>query len=537
MSNVQKFDRRWFMIDMARHYTFSRKEYTIMLDMLQNLGYNGIGMYFEGAFEFKSIPGVSREKVMTFDDAAWFVEECKKRGIYAFPMTNIAGHMNHFYLQERNRELFSNGIPFQLDFKHEKAKDFVMTYIRDYIEAFGADMINVGGDEVTLENDEEKVAYAKFVGEICEEIHKMGIKTSIWGDMFFHNPDLCEYISRDTMIFAWCYHGHLPEYLQLFVDEGFKEVFACNCDNGWIGLINQQHGPYKRPDLGTDPYEVEAFLADAKNIGIPNGLVTDWENYLGRNLWGQLAPIARCALFMKGEVEALQCKDDQIDMALFGRITGYAEVTRILQDGLQPADIPRLSPPWDIMFSLRTALYEQTFFDKIVKQLIEENPTYFDKYDETIEKAEEILDKWIPESQLEELALTSMYKITAMSRAVNGMIKIVKGYHKYYAKAAKMQFVNKNIASQYLNRFESVVRHCCEEFRTYRNIHATATEYTGYSMNDVVKLNEMIERITKMADYLCQFNSVIDRIPLPRIEAILAQSMIDKFHDWGLVRK
>ena len=30
MSNVQKFDRRWFMIDMARHYTFSRKEYTII---------------------------------------------------------------------------------------------------------------------------------------------------------------------------------------------------------------------------------------------------------------------------------------------------------------------------------------------------------------------------------------------------------------------------------------------------------------------------------------------------------------------------
>ena len=62
--NITKFDRRWFMIDMARHYTFSRKEYTIMLDMLQNLGYNGIGMYFEGAFEFKSIPGVSREKLL-----------------------------------------------------------------------------------------------------------------------------------------------------------------------------------------------------------------------------------------------------------------------------------------------------------------------------------------------------------------------------------------------------------------------------------------------------------------------------------------
>ena len=32
-----------------------------MLDALQRLGFNGLGIYLEGAFDFESIPGVIRE--------------------------------------------------------------------------------------------------------------------------------------------------------------------------------------------------------------------------------------------------------------------------------------------------------------------------------------------------------------------------------------------------------------------------------------------------------------------------------------------
>ena len=61
MKNAKNFDRRWFMIDLAREKTFSKDEFTVLLDTLEKLGYNGIGVYLEGAFEFKDLSGVVRK--------------------------------------------------------------------------------------------------------------------------------------------------------------------------------------------------------------------------------------------------------------------------------------------------------------------------------------------------------------------------------------------------------------------------------------------------------------------------------------------
>ena len=534
MSNVDRFNRRWFMLDIARNQTFSREEITVILDSLKNLGFNGIGMYLECAFEFKNYPGVVREKVMTYDDAKWFVNECRNRDLYTFPMTNVAGHMNHFYGFEKNREFFLDDVAFQLDFENEKAKDFVMGYVKEYIDAFGADMINIGGDEVNLKDDEQKVAYAKYIGEICDEVSKLGVTPAIWGDMFFANPELCRYINKDTVVFDWWYYGHRPESLQLFLDNGFKNIIACNCDNGWIGLINQQRKSGSREYWDCQQDEVEAFLEDAKKLNIMDGMITDWENFFGRSLWGQWVPIARSALFMNGKVQARQCSDEQIDKALFGRITGYAEATRIMQEGLQPQSIPRLTPPVDILFRLRTSLYEPKFFEIVINQLIKEKPVYFDNYDEVIKTAEAVLDKWTPQSKMEEKCLSAMYKIASMARVVSSMVKLAKGYDTLYVKAAKLQFECPNIARQYLNRFENLIRHTYTEMKNYTDVHAVAAEDTGCSKGDYVRLCEMLIRIEKMADCVHRLGESTNRIPLPRIESLLAHCMLDTFNGWSI---
>ena len=121
-----------------------------------------------------------------------------------------------------------------------------------------------------------------------------------------------------------------------------------------------------------------------------------------------------------------------------------------------------------------------------------------------------------------------------MARVVSCMVKIAKGYHSLYVKAAALQFESTNVAKQYLNRFENLIRHTQTEIRSYRDMHTTAVEKSGYTKNDYVKLNIMYDRVGLMADYVHRFGEVMDRIPLPRIEALLAQSMVDKFHDWGL---
>ena len=89
MENSICFERRWFMCDYARQRSFVREEFLLLLDGLARLGYNGVGMYLEGAFDFVSIPGVIREGVMTREDAKWAVAEGKKRGIFVFPICDV----------------------------------------------------------------------------------------------------------------------------------------------------------------------------------------------------------------------------------------------------------------------------------------------------------------------------------------------------------------------------------------------------------------------------------------------------------------
>ncbi len=89
------FAQRWFMFDNARERTFSKNEFNLLLELLAKLGYNGLGLYIEGAFAFETLPGVIREGVMTPADAAWLKTEAHRRGITVFPMTNVVGHRSH----------------------------------------------------------------------------------------------------------------------------------------------------------------------------------------------------------------------------------------------------------------------------------------------------------------------------------------------------------------------------------------------------------------------------------------------------------
>ena len=58
---MEVFKRRWFMWDLARQRRFDREEFLLVINKLADLGYNGLGLYLEGAFEFKSLGGVLRE--------------------------------------------------------------------------------------------------------------------------------------------------------------------------------------------------------------------------------------------------------------------------------------------------------------------------------------------------------------------------------------------------------------------------------------------------------------------------------------------
>ena len=62
------FEKRWFMLDFARMRRLHRGEMTDLLDILQRSGYNGLGLYVEGAFALPGTRGLPRPGCLTQDD-------------------------------------------------------------------------------------------------------------------------------------------------------------------------------------------------------------------------------------------------------------------------------------------------------------------------------------------------------------------------------------------------------------------------------------------------------------------------------------
>lgn len=522
MTGHPVFNRRWFMWDLARQRTFDRNEILDWLDGLQRLGYNGVGLYLEGAFAFDAFPGIIRDGVMDFKDAQWLMGECKKRDMFLFPMTNVVGHMEHFFQQERFRPLLTEGTTNQLDFSNPEAEDFAMQIVREYAKHFPCGMVHIGGDEVAL-TEENKIPYAKFLAKICDRCLADGIQPAIWNDMLWMDPDLCRYFSRDVFIFDWSYYGHRPEGMAFFRDLGFRDIVVCPCDNSWEGFIHYQRlsGHLKsRTDLPVRPDEVEALFEDAVQEGILGGCLTNWNNEKGRNSWAQWSAFARAALFMNGQLEAREVNDEKIEHTLFGRVTPYTQISHILQDTL---------PMRDLSMTMRNALYVPKEIRVLfhIARSAEAEPMY--DYSATADKVETLLNSWQPASSFENRCWSAMYGICGMLRASSALLDAFL-LHPLYTQAAAIQFQSPQKANMLLQRIIGSFRKAHSETETYQKIHACAIVGSGHTRNDLLRLSDTLRILQTLIDLLSEEAARIERIPLLRFDILLDRAINGDFH-------
>ena len=516
------FERRYFMCDYARQRSFVREEFLLWLDALARLGYNGIGLYLEGAFAFEGIPGIIREGVMTKEDARWAVAEGKKRGIFVFPMTNVVGHMEHFFWQERFRDLCgANPNLMEMNFLDERAEAFAMQIVHEYIDAFETSFMHIGGDEVEL-TAETKVPYAKFLAKICQNLLDEGITPAIWNDMIWMDTPLCEYFDRRVAIFDWNYYGHRPESPKFFRSLGFETVIACPCDNSWEGFICNQHltGYLKSSkDIPVKPDEVEAMLEDASCAAVYNGLLTNWENAFGRNMWGQWTAFARGGLYMSGKLAAREENDSLIEESLFGRETPYSKVTRIFQN----------DSPYDPFFNmLRGALYSSATLQKLYAHRDElENVRKIDFY-AVAAKAEKLLSDWVPKGAFEENCRLAMLAVCNMMRASSDVLAALDTASLYH-EAAERQFADPDFAHFTLKRMKTAFDKAIASIEQYAASHKEAIAKIGHTKNDLVILSETASALARIKTLLSDVDKVIDRIPLPRFERLLDRALTGSF--------
>ena len=522
------FKRRWFMWDFARQRSFDRKEFSMVATKLSELGFNGIGLYLEGAFELKSIGGgILRDGVMTREDAVWVKELCKSLGIKVFPMTNVVGHMEHFLRQERFRHLCPDESLYKLDFKRPEAEEFALKIVYDYVEAFDTDYIHIGGDEVPL-TEESRPVYAKFLSNICDKLLADGITPGIWNDMLWHHKELCEPFDRKVEIFDWWYNGHRPESIKFFREQGVDIVIPCASDNSWNGFTSHQMirpwNPHENQTPVT-PDEIEAFLSDIIVEGDADnlmGLHTHWEDTMGRDLWGQWTVFARSGLFMAGKYDKETCNDEMLEKAIFGRVTPYTEIMHVIQNEIHTL---WAHPCHGILY--REFMFGKNAYTNIIKNISREKPDVAVKAEAAVAKIEALLETWTAEGEFEERCRAYLVSIAALIKADFAVYGAFEAKN-IYREAANMQFTDNQKAKELTLKFAEGFSHAAELTKEYiPTLRAFVDLVPTHTATDFIKLERNLKYTENMADIIKEFalSDSFERIPLPALECVVDKAL------------
>ncbi len=232
------------------------------IEGLSKKGINTIFLEIDYHFDFKSHPElIQTENPITKKGAKKFAEICKAHGIKIIPQFQSLGHQswaeNTWKLLTVYPELDLTPGAFpgndslycrEWDVMNPKVNEIVFPMIDEIIEAFDADGIHVGMDEVFLLGDKKSpstkgmnpaMLYAKVVNEFhAYFMEKQGKQLYMWGDRFI---DASKYgygsweastngthpaidsVSTDIIICDWHYNvQNVYPSIDLFIKKGFK---------------------------------------------------------------------------------------------------------------------------------------------------------------------------------------------------------------------------------------------------------------------------------------------------------------------------
>jgi len=504
----KQYKKKWFQFDLARQRSFDREETEQLLEVLQKCGYNGIGLYLEGFFELPEFGGAAREGCMNKDDAKWISKTAAKYGLQVIPMTNLVGHGESFLSQERYTSVGRYCNNFQFDMKAEGFREFAKSVIDQYIECFNPSFIHIGGDEVSL-SEEDRKDYAAFLSDMCSYLKEKGIETGIWGDMLYKHTEIGEMMTKDIWVFDWWYYGHRVETPKMLSEMGFKKIIVCPGTQSWNGIVATQFicpwrndVPWKVIDVKPD--EIEAFLLDSQPYDVYDTMLTDWENYQGHLMWNALHIMARFGNFVNGK----DLSDEALNETLFGRQTPFMECMHLLMNvqDLFYRELEKLPGRFvthghgiDGVFCLHTLSKMLQCGERIGEDMAEE-------FIKVAQKVTEILEGWEAKTSLEDRCKRSIEFAVSYAKAGAGILKLANKTRALYRAAALEQFRDSKKYSSMLSEVQNDLRAFADECSIFKESLRNAVKDSGHTRADFDRLDKTKLALEKMANSLDNFN-------------------------------
>ena len=229
---------------------------------LADQGINLIFLEVDYGFEFESHPELRQGgPIISRDGARRFAEICRKHGIRLIPQFQMLGHQSWagttFSLLTVYPELDLTPGAFtgneglycrEWDLTNPRVNEIVFPMVDEIVDAFDADGIHVGMDEIFLLGAEESLNTkgkdpARLFAQAVNEYHahfvkEKGLEMFMWGDRFIDGEvhgfgeyesslngtaPAVDMIPRDIVICDWHYEPR-PAYssIPMFIEKGFR---------------------------------------------------------------------------------------------------------------------------------------------------------------------------------------------------------------------------------------------------------------------------------------------------------------------------
>lgn len=237
-------------------------ELATILPQLSKMGINVLVLEIDYHYEFATHPELRQgEKQISKAGAKQFAKICRKNGIRLIPQFQCLGHQswakNTFTLLTVYPELdlTPNAYPDnegiycrEWDPYNPRVNTIVFALMREIIDAFDADAMHVGMDEVFLINNEYAISTkdkdpAQVFAHVVNDMHaflvkECGVEMLMWGDRFIDANKInygeweasmngtapaIDSVPKDIIICDWHYEPREAyESVPMFLEKGFR---------------------------------------------------------------------------------------------------------------------------------------------------------------------------------------------------------------------------------------------------------------------------------------------------------------------------
>ncbi|MBR1969241.1 MAG: family 20 glycosylhydrolase [Clostridia bacterium] len=242
---------RGYMFDISAPKIPKMEYLKWLIDAMADLKYNQLQLYMESmVYEYKNFPQYWKgTDVLSKSEIEELDIYCKERFIKLVPTTNGFGHMKSWLAKEEINHLAitrdDNGIQTTINPLKKESLELVDKIYDGFIDAFSADMINIGMDEPfelgmgetkeACETEGKGKIYTDHLLKICDLAkNKYGKTPMFWDDVIFKYPEQLSRLPKDGIVMEWGYETehYFDRYCAILKDKGIR-YYVCPGSATW----------------------------------------------------------------------------------------------------------------------------------------------------------------------------------------------------------------------------------------------------------------------------------------------------------------